>query len=171
MKLLTVVLVTIGASVLIIGGTILALYFVFWSKDSSDDDDESTESVRLFGSRVLDETDLRYPFKGVYKSISTKTTEAKNLYANFKEKYGLESDFFALLGKLPSEDGGEIEYYRIFYLQEGPIIGDDGIALTDDDGEEYSVEQFKYSFINSNGSITFPLDLDIFCPFSSLTRA
>ena len=28
-----------------------------------------------------------------------------------------------------------------------------------------------YFSIRSNGSITFPFDLDIFCPFSSLTKA
>jgi len=32
-------------------------------------------------------------------------------------------------------------------------------------------ESAPYKFINSNGSITLPFDLDIFCPFSSLTKA
>lgn len=148
MKLLTVVLVTVGASVLIIGGTILALYFVFWSKDSSDDD-ESSEFVSLFGSRVLDETDLRYPFKGVYKWLDTNLEETKTLKARIKKKHDLANIAYIEF-KLPSEDGGDPEYYWIFYTQAGPIIGDDGIALTDDDGEEYSVDWFKYSFINSD---------------------
>ena len=32
-------------------------------------------------------------------------------------------------------------------------------------------ESAPYFFITSSGSITFPFDFDIFCPFSSLTKA